>query len=102
MTEPEPLAVFDVHENNWQGLPARARDRINDWARGEGLDPNDIYRVETYVIDCPFVRVFAFARDAAGNKFLGEDGVNPARLPPRDVPVSSLPPVEPWKGDAAP
>ena len=92
-----PLTVYDVHEPGWQNLPTRARDRVNDWARSEGLNPEDIYRLETYLVDCPFVRVFAFARDADGNKFVAEDGTSPATLPPQDVPVSSPPPVTPWE-----
>jgi len=94
---PKPLAVYDVHEPGWQNLPTRARDRVNDWARSEGLNPEDIYRLETYLIDCPFVRVYAITRDGGGNIILGDDGTSLVTLTPRDAPVSSLPPVNLWK-----
>lgn len=90
-----PLAVFDVDEENWTGLACGQQEDVRAWARAEGLDPHDIFRLEIHLIDCPLARVHAFARDEHGNKFVNDRGLEPATLPPYDVLIRSMPPHMP-------
>lgn len=91
---PEPLAVYDVHEDAWDRLTAQEKYRVRMWIVEQGLDPGDIVRLEVYLIDCPFARVHEFDRDENGN--LRVEDLPPREIavrPPRDVLLSSLPPV---------
>jgi len=103
----EPLAVYDVAEANWLGLPHDKRQDLAAWLREQGPDPNDTYRLEVYLLDCLFVRVFQWDRDKLGGGHycpLDHDHHDPdrslceaARRAPFDVPVAEMPPVKPWE-----
>ena len=91
---PEPLAVYDVHEDNWFNLTREQRVEVWTWMVEEGLDPGEVFRLEVFLIDCPFARVHEYDRDGDGN--LRVEDVPPRRIavrPPRDVLLSSLPPA---------
>lgn len=82
----EPLVVHDCRDRGWAGDP-----RILAWCRAEGLNPHEIYRLEVYLLDCPSARVYEYARDDDGNRYLvGDDEA--ARREPHDVILTSLPP----------
>ncbi|MFI6594956.1 hypothetical protein ACIBHX_01840 [Nonomuraea sp. NPDC050536] len=67
----EPLVVFDARDERWRG-----DSHILAWCRSEGIDPEQVYRLEVYLVDCPFARVY--------DDYLRRD--------PYDVILSSLPP----------
>lgn len=93
---PEPLAVFDVHEDDWDRFTAQEKYQVRLWIVEQSLDPGDIFRLEVFLIDCPFARVHEYDRDDDG--CLRVEGLPPRAIavrPPRDVLLSSLPPVKP-------
>jgi hypothetical protein len=107
----EPLAVYDVHEDNWLGLTEGQREELAAWLREHDVEPDDAYRLEIYLLDCPFARVFQFDVNERGKVYcrLDHDHVamwESGREPPGgvceiarrtfDVPLSSMPPVKPW------
>jgi hypothetical protein len=88
MTVPalEPLVVFDARDESWRGDP-----KILAWCRAEGLDPEQIYRLEVYLLDAPFARVYEFVT-LNGARFLVEERDDYLRRDPYDVILSTLPP----------
>lgn len=101
MTETEalaPLAVYDVHEDNWIGLTGPERSRMCGWLREQGIEPNDTRRVEIYLLDCLFARVVAYATMSEVPGGHGCEFVTRTYT----VGISSMPPVRPWpEGRAA-
>ncbi|MFD9950902.1 hypothetical protein ACFWYW_59195 [Nonomuraea sp. NPDC059023] len=84
----EPLIVYDCSSRQWHGNPD-----VLAWMRAEGLDPEQAYRLEVYLVDCPSARVYEYDRNEAGERYLvGDDA---ARREPYDVILSSLPPDTP-------
>lgn len=96
------LAVWDVREPDWwTGWRAKS-----DWARAQGIPVDDTHRIEFYLIDAPFARVFTYARDGQGRKHWNEHHTcrdsadhdhsrcDVARQPPYDLPLDALPPRE--------
>jgi hypothetical protein len=93
---PEPLAVYDVHEDGWEQLTAQEQYQVRLWVVEQGMDPGDIFRLEVFLIDCPFARVYEFDRDEDGSlRVEDQPPWDFAVRPPRDVLLSSLPPVKP-------
>ncbi|MEV4246985.1 hypothetical protein AB0J63_26675 [Streptosporangium canum] len=96
MTAPtlKPLVVFDSADNTyWNRASADAAwyDSLLGWVRQHGIDPPNTYRLEVYLLDCPFARVYEFDLDKDGRKYVA--GSDYARREPRDVLLSSLPPA---------
>lgn len=105
----EPLAVHDV-QGSWP--PPNLNDFLA-WAREQSIEPNDTYRIEIYLLDCLFARVFQFDKDEHGKVRCAVDhehhpgrvmDCEVARRKPFDVPVSSMPPEasglrkeKPWR-----
>ena len=90
----EPVAVFDAHDDDWCNLAAEERTKVWTWMVEEGLDPGEVFRLEVFLIDCPFARVHEYDRDDEG--CLRVEDASPRRIavrPPRDVLLSSLPPA---------
>jgi hypothetical protein len=117
VSEPEPLAVYDVSES-WTELSDQQMAVIRNWLRMQGIEPNDTYRFEIWRTDRLFARVFQYDRDEHGKPYCPLDhehvfgkvfgpGEEPseqewcdiARREPFDVPLSSMPPVEPLPVD---
>jgi hypothetical protein len=89
--------VYDVRQESWYNLAVEERLEVCTWMVEEGLDPGEVFRLEVFLIDCPFARVHEYDRDGDGR--LRVEDLPPRRIavrPPRDVLVSSLPPVKPW------
>jgi hypothetical protein len=95
-TQLEPLAVYDVHEPGWYGLSDDQRHDLAAWSRAQRIEPSDTFRLEIYLLDCPFARVFQFERDAGGHKYVIPGTREIACRKPFDVPVGEMPPVKPW------
>jgi hypothetical protein len=92
---PEPLAVYDVREEPFRSMLGTPWHMcLLDWLVEEGFDPLDIYRVEVYLVDCPSARVYSYARNEDGKRYLASE-LDLARRPPYDVILSSLPPDPP-------
>lgn len=98
-------AVYDVADQGWWGLTDDQRDQIRAWATEHGIDVNVTFRMEIHLLDCPFARVFQMDRNEDGRLYcpidhdhLSMDKVSEcdaARRDPYDLPISSMPPVQP-------
>lgn len=69
---PEPLLVEDAHEEWWRTRTPEYRDTINEWLASEGIDGTDLTRVEAYLVDAPFARLWFRVRDEEGRCLLNE------------------------------
>lgn len=86
-----PLAVWDVHEENWPGPLWRERC---DWAQEHF--PNraeDVYRAEFYLADTPFVILFQYAEDEQGRRFYDPVTDDAAAREPVTLILGELPPA---------
>lgn len=107
LDEIAPLAVWDVREASWWPL----QEERCGWLRAAGLTPLKLYRIEFWLTDAPFARVWAYALSEQGKPAWNEQhmryiadpgkphdhsGCDAAREPPRDVPLDALPPEELW------
>lgn len=92
------ITVYDAREDSWWGLSKDDRARFTDWLKNEGYEPDGraVYRTEIHAGDAPFARVFAYALDEQGHKYLDPESGDVAELPPCDVRLSSPPPVQPY------
>lgn len=102
---PEPLAVYDASDAESWPRQVPDLELFLQWARDQGIEPNNTYRIEIHLIDdCPFARVFQFGRDDSGARPCVVDHdhrsdfarCEPARPAPFDVPISSMPPAGPF------
>lgn len=82
----EPLAVFDARDESWRG-----DHQTLAWFRSEGIDPNQVHRLEVYLLDCPFARVYEFVT-LNGARFFVAERDEYLRRDPYDVILASLPP----------
>jgi hypothetical protein len=96
MTDLKPITVYDRF--TWPGPehPQRDIDTLEPWAAEHGIDLCKTYSLEIYVLDAPFARVYAYQYDADGNRVYDPAARDDARLPPRDVLLNSLPPIQPY------
>ncbi|MEU4703415.1 hypothetical protein [Nonomuraea dietziae] len=63
----EPEFVSDVRDDDhWHSVTPAQGDALRAWMRANSIEPNDVYRIETYTMDCAFARVFAYARTEHG------------------------------------
>ncbi|MFD9950965.1 hypothetical protein ACFWYW_59350 [Nonomuraea sp. NPDC059023] len=85
----EPLVVYDCSSRQWHGDP-----EVLAWMRAEGLDPDQVYRLEIYLVDCPSARVYEYAT-VQGARILVPAREEYLRRKPYDVILSSLPPDTP-------
>lgn len=91
MTTLAPLLVSDVRDDDyWHSVTQDQGQALRAWLRSNHLEPNDIYRFEVYILDCPFAKVFTYARDEHGH-FRVKDGELVQREP-FTVPLNSMPP----------
>jgi hypothetical protein len=83
-----PLAVWhaDRYWGRWKHMP-----EASQWARDHGWPVNDLYRIEFWLIDVPFARLFAFARNDKG-KIYDSETHSPAVCAPVNVILDALPP----------
>lgn len=94
----EPVAVWDVGEPEWR----RHLKAKSAWLREQGLPVDVMYRAEFYLAGGPCARIFCFALNGDGRKYLlghvqGEhdhEACQVAREEPRMVPLTELPPPE--------
>ena len=101
--------VLDVGDKEF--WPPRLDDGIAlvvEWLAAHGVDASHVYRVEVHDPDGPVVRVFVYATDADGKRFMDSASMLPgcdhdarhcecplevAVLPPLDVAMRIPPPV---------
>lgn len=82
-TLPAP-AVYDVHEGFFNH-PHAFTDAYTAWLEAYGVDKNDTYRTEHHVIDVPLVRVFQFAHNENGERYVDPATNEHVERPPFDV-----------------
>lgn len=97
----KPLAVWDVKHESWFRQNWMGR---RDWLRAQELPANQIYRIEFYLLDTPFARLFRYALNQDGRKHWidahtpgqphDHEACHVAMLEPLDVPLPELPPSE--------
>ena len=68
-------------------------DRLLEWLEREGGDPMRVHRVEVYLLDVPFAKVWEYVIDADGLPKVNEAG-DDAESTARTVLLSSLPPMK--------
>lgn len=94
---PNPLVVLDCREGIW---PPPNLEELQDWLRSHGIEPDDTYRVEVYLIDTLFARIFQYARNERGRHYCSNDHGHLddpdrcviARREPYTVPLACMPP----------
>lgn len=88
-----PAAVWDARTADWKNMLLQSGRAA--WLVAHGLNAGRIFRVEFYLIDAPFVRVFTYARDEDGHPVI-VPGPHPqaAVADPEDVLLTDLPPQE--------
>jgi hypothetical protein len=93
---PQPLKAWDAQtKENWPlPGPRSATETFNTWLRTHSVEPKDTIRVEYYLIDCPFIRIYQYERDASGHRYVDPAIGDAARRQPFDVPITTLPPEE--------
>jgi hypothetical protein len=87
----DPVAVWDARHLRF----GEVHPAVQHWIEGEGIDPNETYRVEVYLLDAPFARVFTYASEPGrppGWRYWDEATGWAAVNDPYDKPVSGLPP----------
>lgn len=99
MTETGTVAVWDVSDPRW---PNR-HEAKSRWLRKQELPADQMYRVEFFDDGMPRARIFCYALNKDGQRYL--NGHDPHRAhdhgkcavatePPRVVPLTRLPPRE--------
>lgn len=93
------VIAYDAREDSWWGLSKGDRARFTDWLKTQGYEADDraVYRTEIHAGDTPFARVFAYALDEHGRKYVDPETRDVAKQPSHDVPLSSLPPIQPGR-----
>lgn len=61
----QPIAAWDTRSSDWPSPAARRKARCA-WLSSIGLDTLAVYRIEFFLIDAPFARVFAYRLDEHG------------------------------------
>jgi hypothetical protein len=91
----EPVWVGDSSTREWDAIWADRDyyEQLIEWLRSEGFDEKITYRVEVYLVDAPFAKVFQYATDDDGDIKLNEAG-DDVELVTRTVLLSSLPPAK--------
>lgn len=89
-----PLYVSDVRDDAyWYSVDKGQGDTLRAWLRGNGLEPDDIYRFEVYLCDTLFAKVYTYARDEHGRFQVEGDGL--VEREPFLAPLDSMPPGSP-------
>jgi len=85
-----PLAVWDANAPGYFRSPLR--EEAFAWAIAHAGADEDTHRVEFFLADVPFARVFRYARDESGRRYLDPATGSPAEVAPTDVVLGELPP----------
>lgn len=86
----KPLLILDCNNVVETACPHVAgRMDLFEWLLDQGIEPKVTHRLEYFVIDAPFVRVFQIDADSSGR------WLNKLRAP-FDVIISSPPPACPY------
>lgn len=83
-----PLAVWDVHNRSW----AHNWRPVMEYLESQGIPVDDTYRVEVYLLDMPFARVFTYAENERGWRYVDPATGDAAVNDPYDVLLTALPP----------
>ena len=85
----QPRAAWDARDPAWW----TRRQEKTDWLNDQGLPVDQMYRIEFLEADCvPCARIFCYALNEDGHRYLAPGGRDAAAEPPRMVPLDSLPP----------
>lgn len=90
----EPVVVWDGRERAYD----RIREPAMEWLTAQGIPVDPAYRVEFFLVDAPFARVFTYTQDDQGRRHVdpatGDAAVNEpyvkilSELPPDDLRLS--------------
>ena len=84
-----PLAIWDANAREYNAI----RDQVCEYLAGQGLPIDAAYRVEVYLLDAPFARVFTYDQDSeGGERRLDQATGDVAVRPPFDQLLTALPP----------
>lgn len=84
-----PLLAWDCRDPGYRPI----HDRAAKWLSDHGIDPCGAYRVEFYLVDTPFARVFPYAESEAGWRYWDPATGDAAVGEPRTVLLPALPPA---------
>ena len=93
MSGPVAVAAWDANSRAYQHWPHR--EEAENWALQHDLltrPDTDVYRIEITLADCPFARIFSYAVDADGRRYLDPATRRPAQNEPAVRILSELPP----------
>jgi hypothetical protein len=97
------MQVLDVTDREF--WPPRVDDGValvREWLAVHDVDTADVRRVEVHVVDCALLRVYRYARNEDGERFVDPKSLEDGRfvadsvvaeLPPLDVALRIPPPV---------
>jgi len=85
-----PLAVWDAAVPSFFLSPLR--EEAFAWAIQHCGAGEDTHRIEFWLADVPFARVFRYARDEEGCRYRDPATGSPAEVAPADVVLGELPP----------
>jgi hypothetical protein len=83
-----PLAVWDANARGYADIHVL----VMEFLISQGIPVSDTYRVEVYLFDAPFARVFTYAGDERGYRYFDPGTEGAAVNDPYDVPLTALPP----------
>jgi hypothetical protein len=86
----EPMTVWDGRECAYD----RIREPAMEWLTAQGIPVDPAYRVEFFLVDSPFARVFTYAEDEQGRRYMDPATDDPAVNEPYVKVLSELPPAE--------
>lgn len=86
MILPDPLFVSDAHDLEWH-----PSDREVQWIKDQGVDPQEIYRYEIYLLETMCARIYQYVSNDQGVRMFDEIKDTPIHTEYM-IPISSYPP----------
>jgi len=83
------VAVWDVHDPDFWCI----HSPVVEWLTDHGVPVDPTYRVEIHLVDSPFARVFTWAENDEGCRYLDPATGEPAVSEPFVKMLSALPPA---------
>lgn len=90
----EPYILLDGYSDNKRGLywSDAYRDKVCDWARSQGMTPEDVACIVVHPGDDPFAVVTVYDLNEEGHRFF-LPGTEDTAKHVETVPLSCLPPL---------
>jgi hypothetical protein len=87
----EPVAVWDANDSDYH---RKFYPAVRDFLTAQGIPVNQTYRVEIFVFDTPFARVYSYALNEKGHTYYDHATDRPAIREPYDHVLTELPSEE--------